>query len=887
MSLSVVSSGAITNEWTKTSSGYWEEPFWSLGTLPSAGQDVAFRNPGWKALAIGTNTTANYPASLTVNNLIIDGPTNSANQLLLNWAGLAVPLVVRENLIVGTNGSIACHSSSLIASNVLLRGPASFSDQSRAALDQLTFRWGGALNINNAHFASSNLVFLASGVVTQSAGVAMFSMIDTDNQWGVFFPPEPAYHLLGGVLMSGVAHIGEYDLSGATDCTIFQSGGVHTNGTMTLWGGQRRFQQINSAGHYVLSGGLLVSGDTRVYAGTMEQSGGTNLTGELSIDGGGYFTLAGGHLVTSNTSIDTVDCLRGVFSQSGGSHTIQNRLLLSPTVSYSLSAGTLSAPTIEIDPGAGLGIGGGTVSNPGTVILRRGAISVQGQPQQFGKLQVLDGIGYGCGSDPDPRATLRVGFSNAVVLRFADSRDLPWSGSLYIRNWSTNDSGHGPDRIFVGANSQALTSDQLRQIIFIRPSGLPSDYSAALTASGELVPAAVHDFDYVLTNGAVTITRYTGPGGNITVPGTIENLHVTTIGDRAFNPREFNEISILTSVTLPDSVTNIGEQAFHYCKGLTNINLGNGVIRIGDDAFGDCDNLSAITLGASVQDIGQRIFESSHNVAAINVHPDNPFLSSVDGVLFDKSQARLIQFPLGKAGVYAIPQTVRSIEEAAFSACYSLSNVIFSASVTNIGAGAFEFCVGLTNLTMPEGLRSIGDFAFFHCIGLTNITLPDSLTSVGARVFEQSALIRAEIGRGITSFGGWHFFAYCEHLAGVYFRGDAPEVISDFQNSYPTIYYLPGTVGWGPTFAGRPTALWQLPKPLILKFGPSFGARTNHFGFVISWATNASVIVEASSDPNNSSWRSVSTNTLTSGSSYFSDVRWRDDTNRFYRLRSP
>src|SRR5258706_4826154 len=84
-----------TNQWTKPTSGYWEESYWSLGGLPLAQDTVAFRNPNWKALAIGANTTANYPGSLSVNNLLIQAPTYSFNQLLLNWAGLAVPLAVR------------------------------------------------------------------------------------------------------------------------------------------------------------------------------------------------------------------------------------------------------------------------------------------------------------------------------------------------------------------------------------------------------------------------------------------------------------------------------------------------------------------------------------------------------------------------------------------------------------------------------------------------------------------------------------------------------------------------------------------------------------------------------------------------------------------------
>ena len=68
-----------------------------------------------------------------------------------------------------------------------------------------------------------------------------------------------------------------------------------------------------------------------------------------------------------------------------------------------------------------------------------------------------------------------------------------------------------------------------------------------------------------------------------------------------------------------------------------------------------------------------------------------------------------------------------------------------------------------------------------------------------------------------------------------------------------TVYYLPGTTGWDSTFAGRPTALWVLPYPLILNNGSSFGVQTNGFGFIISWATNISVVVEASPDLSNPS----------------------------------
>jgi hypothetical protein len=95
---------------------------------------------------------------------------------------------------------------------------------------------------------------------------------------------------------------------------------------------------------------------------------------------------------------------------------------------------------------------------------------------------------------------------------------------------------------------------------------------------------------------------------------------------------------------------------------------------------------------------------------------------------------------------------------------------------------------------------------------------------------------------------------------------------------------LPGTTGWGATFAGRPTALW---KPQIQSIIGSFDAESNHFGFNITWASGRTVVVEASSNLGNPTWSPISTNTLTSGSIYFSDPRWTNHQTRFYRIRSP
>jgi hypothetical protein len=101
--------------------------------------------------------------------------------------------------------------------------------------------------------------------------------------------------------------------------------------------------------------------------------------------------------------------------------------------------------------------------------------------------------------------------------------------------------------------------------------------------------------------------------------------------------------------------------------------------------------------------------------------------------------------------------------------------------------------------------------------------------------------------------------------------------------NYPTHFYRLGAT----TFGGRPMALWALPNPLILNSGLRFGPQTNAFGFIISWATNIPVVVEVCTNLANAAWSPVATNTLTGGSSYFSDPQWMNHTHRFYRLRSP
>jgi hypothetical protein len=143
-----------------------------------------------------------------------------------------------------------------------------------------------------------------------------------------------------------------------------------------------------------------------------------------------------------------------------------------------------------------------------------------------------------------------------------------------------------------------------------------------------------------------------------------------------------------------------------------------------------------------------------------------------------------------------------------------------------------------------------------------------------------------EVPAGVASLYPYAF-SDCTNLAGVYFKGNAPDadtsVFAEATNL--TVYYLPATTGWDSTFGDRPTALWVLPYPVILTTAPNFGIQTYRFGFVISWATNAAVVVEASA--NLGTWLPLATNTLTGGWSYFSDPEWANHPARLYRIRLP
>ncbi len=250
----------------------------------------------------------------------------------------------------------------------------------------------------------------------------------------------------------------------------------------------------------------------------------------------------------------------------------------------------------------------------------------------------------------------------------------------------------------------------------------------------------------------------------------------------------------------------------------------------------------------------------------------------------------------GPGGAVTIPDTifglpVTRIGDYAFNQKPGLSSVTIPGSVTSIGSGAFSSCTSLASATIPNGVTSIGDYAFFNCTSLTSVTIPGSVTSMGAHAFAVcTSLASITIPGSVTRIEDAAFYD-CTSLKGVFFMGNAPSINAPSIDTFvfpngtnPTIYYLPGTTGWGATFAGRPTSLWN---PVMLTSGPSFGVGPAGFGFTITGTADIPIVVEASTDLATASWLPLQGLNLTNGLFYFSDPNWMNYPARSYRIRSP
>ncbi len=326
-------------------------------------------------------------------------------------------------------------------------------------------------------------------------------------------------------------------------------------------------------------------------------------------------------------------------------------------------------------------------------------------------------------------------------------------------------------------------------------------------------------FPSTLTSiGVHALPQFTGT--SLTLPAKLK-----TIGDR-----NFYDCSALKTLTIPDSVTSIGNSCFTGTPKMTKVTIGSGLKTLHpyafatrhdnsgikkfvvseDNAYFSSDskgallnkkqtklllvpsqmtgtytvpstvttmeertfwgsNLTTVNLGAKVKTMVEYQFGTAEKLEAINVDAANPYYSSVDGVLYNKEQTELIKYPMLKADTsYTVGSKTTSIAYAAFFQVNSLNSVTVPSSVKSIGNLAFLGAENLTKISLAEGLTTIGNSAL-GATGIKTLVIPSTVTDLRSGLVGEAKL---------------------------YFRGNVPTSMSLFLVSGKTVYYPKNDTTW-------------------------------------------------------------------------------------------
>ena len=240
-----------------------------------------------------------------------------------------------------------------------------------------------------------------------------------------------------------------------------------------------------------------------------------------------------------------------------------------------------------------------------------------------------------------------------------------------------------------------------------------------------------YKYEYTVNDGNATITKFLGPVGSanpnfydIKIPSELGGHPVTGLGEYSFaaNPYDGHQgnplCSNICSVTIPQSVTSIGDRAFDGCSALTTLSLGEKIKTIGNCAFENCTSLTGVTIPQSVTSIGYYAFEGCTHL--------NPLT---------------IKGPITSMGNYA------------FAGSTYLTSLTLCDDIQTIGNFAFVGSTSLKTVTLPKNLTSIGEYAFADCSELKSITIPEKVETIEPDTFNGcSNLESIMLPAGLTSF---------------------------------------------------------------------------------------------------------------------------------------
>jgi len=273
---------------------------------------------------------------------------------------------------------------------------------------------------------------------------------------------------------------------------------------------------------------------------------------------------------------------------------------------------------------------------------------------------------------------------------------------------------------------------------------------------------------------AAAVVGYTGSGGAVTIPTSINDIPVTRIGLPVIPETNIGYGDTLSIFTIPDSETGIGGSAFSTSAGVT-----------------------SISIPSTITEIGRRAFFSCLDLTSIDVAPDNPYYSSQGGVLYNKNKTSLVAFPSGKAGTFSIPSSVTSINNEAFKGCSKLTAITIPDSVTSIGFEAFAYCSSLTSITLPDNVSTIQYGTFARCTALSSVMLPNNIGAIWRHAFlDCIRLTDITFPQRLSIFDSGSF-AGCTVLSKAYFLGSFPALII---MSIPDQFVFPESNQFGFTY---------------------------------------------------------------------------------------